>query len=115
MDELQWNIGPLKEDKVSVGVFPEGYIHKDRKFHELRPGVFKVAQKANVPIVVCTIRDTQYIIRNLLRLKRSPVELHLVEVIPAEELTGKTTVEIAQRVRAIMRSDLAEKYQPVNE
>ncbi len=102
----------LKEDKVSIGIFPEGYINKDRKFHEFRPGVFKIAQKAKVPIVVCTIRDTHYIIGNFLKGKSSDVELHLLKVIPAEYLEGKTTVELAKEIHDLMAEDLGEDYRP---
>lgn len=105
----------LKEDKVSVGIFPEGYIRPDRKFHQLRPGVFKIAQKANVPIVVCTIRDTQYVVKNFLKLKPSRVQLHLLDVIPAEQLQGKTTVQIADQIHAMMAADLGEDYRPAEE
>lgn len=96
----------LKDDKVSVGVFPEGYIREDRKFHHFRPGVFKIAQKANVPIVVCTLRNTQYILPNFLKGKPTDVELHLLEVISEEEIQGKTTVEIADRIYNLMAEDL---------
>ena len=102
----------LKEDKVSIGIFPEGYIRPDRKFHQFRPGVFKIAQKANVPIVVCTIRDTQYVVKNFLRFKPSRVQLHLLDVIPAQALQGKTTVEIAQEIHDMMAEDLGPDYRP---
>jgi 1-acyl-sn-glycerol-3-phosphate acyltransferase len=96
----------LKEDKVSIGIFPEGYIHKKRKLQHFRPGVFKIAQKAGVPIVVCTIRNTHYVVKNFLKGKPSDVDLHLLEVIPAQELQGKTTTQIAQRVYDLMAADL---------
>ena len=99
-------ISLLKEDKVSIGIFPEGYICPERKLQHFRPGVFKIAQKAKVPIVVCTLRDTQYVVKNLLKLKPSQVELHLLDVIPPEELEGVTTVEIADRVYRMMAEDL---------
>ena len=102
----------LKEDKVSIGIFPEGYIHKDRKFHQFRSGVFKIAQKANVPIVVCTIRDTHHIVKNFLKGKSTLVQLHLLKVIPAEALQGRTTVDIAQEVHDMMAQDLGEEYRP---
>lgn len=98
----------LKEDKVSVGIFPEGRIHPDRKFHHLRPGVFKIAQKAKVPIVVCTMTNTNYIIKNFLKGKPTEIDLHLVEVIPAEFMEGKTTVDISDYVHSIMAADLGE-------
>ena len=99
-------ISLLKEDKVSIGIFPEGYICPERKLQHFRAGVFKIAQKAKVPIVVCTLRDTQFVVKNLLRLKPSRVELHLLEVIPPEELEGVTTVEIADRIYRMMAGDL---------
>ena len=106
----------LKNDRASIAVFPEGYESKDGRLLPFRPGVFKIAQKAQVPIVVCTLQGTENVIRNLKKFKPLPrVQLHLLEVIPAEELVGKNTVEIAQRVRGLMLADLGEKYLPVNE
>ena len=97
----------LKEDKASIGVFPEGGIlSEDGKLHHFRPGVFKIAQKAQVPIVVCTLKNTRDVIRNMARYRRSGVELSLLEVIPAEELVGVTTTEIADRVYRLMADDL---------
>lgn len=96
----------LKDDKVSVGIFPEGYIPPDRKLRHFRPGVFKIAQKANVPIVVCTIKGSQHVIPNLMKLKPSKMQVHLVEVIPPEDFAGKTTVDIARQVYDVMAHDL---------
>ena len=103
-------ISLLKEDKCSIGVFPEGYTSKDGKLHPFRPGVFKIAQKANVPIVVCTIQNTRPIFKNLKKLKKTDVELHLVEVIPPEEIKGLSTVELSDRIYACMIADLGEKF-----
>ena len=96
----------LKEDKVSIGIFPEGYIHKKRKLQHFRPGVFKIAQKANVPIVVCTVRDTHHVVKNLLKCKTSDIHMHVLDVIPTEQLAGKTTVELAEQVYQMMAADL---------
>ena len=100
----------IKEDKASIAVFPEGGTNHDDKLHPLKPGVFKIAQKANVPIVVCTLNGTRSIVKNGLKLKPTDVHLHLVDVIPAEELKGKTTVEIAERVYEMMLNDLGAEY-----
>lgn len=96
----------LKEDKASVAVFPEGRIHDDRKFHRFRPGVFKIAQKARVPIVVCTLKNAVDMIPNLCKLKPTELELSLLEVIPPEELADVPTTEIAERVYRLMAADL---------
>ena len=97
----------LKEDKASIAVFPEGGIlSEDGKLHHFRPGVFKIAQKANVPIVVCTLKNTKDVVKNIKHLKPSSVEMKVLEVIPAEELKGVTTVDIAHRCYDLMAADL---------
>ena len=97
----------IKEDKASIGVFPEGGIlSEDGKLHHFRPGVFKIAQKANVPIVVCTLKNTKDVIHNMAHYKPSYVEMDVLEVIPAEQLKGVTTVDIAQRCYGIMAENL---------
>lgn len=101
----------LKEDKASIAVFPEGSTNHDELLHPFRPGVFKIAQKANVPIVVCTLKNTRPVLKNVLK-GGTDVELKLVEVIPAEELKGKTTVEISDQVYQMMIADLGEDYRP---
>lgn len=96
----------LKQDEVSVGVFPEGYTSMDEKLHPFRHGVFKIAQKAQVPIVVCTLQNTQKVFRNIVRLKPTDVHLHVLAVISPEELKDVTAVEVGERVYALMAEDL---------
>ena len=96
----------LKEDKASIAVFPEGYTSLDGLLHPFRPGAFKIAQKANVPIVVCTLQNTNKPFKNIAKLKPTHVHLHLVDVIPAEEVKAVTTVELANRIHEMMAQDL---------
>ena len=101
-------ISILKEDKASIGVFPEGYTSKDCRLQPFRNGAFKIAQKAQVPIVVCTLQGTREILHNFIRFRSTTVQLHLVEVIQPEELAGKSTAEIGGRVHEIMARDLGQ-------
>ena len=100
----------IKEDKVSVCAFPEGYTSKDGKLHPFRPGVFKIAQKTNVPIVVCTIQNTRQIFKNLKHLRHTDVELHLVDIIPPESYAGMNTVALSDMVYEKMIADLGEDF-----
>ncbi len=96
----------IKNDEVSIGVFPEGYVSLDKKLHPFRGGVFKIAQKAQVPIVVCTLQNTHHIYDSIKALKPCDVHLHLVGVLQPEELLGRTAVDIAQQVHSMMAEDL---------
>ena len=103
----------LKEDECSIAVFPEGYTSVDGRLHHFRPGVFKIAMKAQVPSVVCTITNTNRVVHNILRLKPTDIELHLIDVIPAEALKGRTAVDISEQVYQMMLNDLGADFAPL--
>ena len=96
----------LKEDKASIAVFPEGGIKGGNVLHPFRHGVFKIAQRTQVPIVVCTLWGTQNVFHNGLRLKPTDVDFHVLGVVQPEEIKGKTAVEVGQLVHSMMAADL---------
>ena len=96
----------IKDDEVSIAVFPEGYIHDDHKLHHFRHGVFKIATKTNVPIVVCTLQNTLQIFENLPKLKPTDVQMHLLDVIAPEQYADMTTVELGEKIYRMMADDL---------
>ncbi len=96
----------IREDKASIAVFPEGYISKNHKLHHFRSGVFKIAQKAKVPVVVCTLTNTHRILENAARLKPTRVDVHVVAVLEPEDFAGETAVELGSRVYGLMAADL---------
>ena len=59
-----------------------------------------------MPIVVCTLKNTKVVVENLMKWKRSDVEMKVLEVIPSEEIKGVTTVDIADRCYRLMAEDL---------
>ena len=96
----------IKEDKASIAVFPEGGIDDDGLLHRFKPGVFKIAQKANVPIVVCTLKNTKEVVHNIFKLKPSYTELNVLETIPVERVKGTNTVDLAHYCHDLMAADL---------
>lgn len=104
----------IKTDEVSIGAFPEGGIFEKDKLHHFRSGMFKIAQKAKVPIVVCTLKGSSDLFHNIRRLKPTHVRLHLVDVIPAEEAAAANTVELGDKIYAMMLQDLGPEYAPEN-
>ena len=96
----------LREDKASVAVFPEGYIHEDKKLHHFRSGVFKIAKKTEVPIVVCTMKNTKDAISNLLHHRHTNIEVSVLATIQPEEYKDITTVDLGERIYRMMAEDL---------
>jgi len=105
----------IKDDAASIGVFPEGYCTLDGRLQHFRPGVFKIAQKTKVPIVVCTVNHTQEIFDNLPKLRPTDVDLHLIGVVQPEEYEDLTTVQLADRVFRMMLEDLGPEYAPLEQ
>ena len=98
----------LKEDKTSIAIFPEGYTSKTGELQPFRNGAFKIAQKAQVPVVVCVLCNTKAILRNMFR-RHTDVYLDVLEIIPPEELTGKNTAQIGNEAHHVMENGIRKR------
>ena len=99
----------LKQDKVSIAVFPEGGTSKSGLLQPFRNGAFKIAQKAGVPIVVCAISNTKAIVKNMFR-RKTDVYLDVLDVIAPETVAElKTTVAIGDHAHKILSEGLAKR------
>ena len=96
----------IKEDKASIAVFPEGGIRGGDVLHPFRSGVFKIALRTQVPVVVCTLWGTQDVFHNGLRLKPTDVDFHVLGVIEPETYKGMTAVDLGNLVHGMMAEDL---------
>ena len=88
----------MKNGYVSVGVYPEGTRSHDMTLLPFHTGVFRIAQKADAPVVVMTVRGTEDIHRRYIK-RRTHVYIHFIEVIPKEEVHSLSTAEMSDRVR----------------
>ena len=96
----------IREDKVSYAIFPEGKCNETGELLlPYRSGAFKIAQKTGIPIVICCIAGTRYIKKQMFR-KRTDLYLDVLDVIPAGEVIGHTTVELAARTHPVMLAGL---------
>ena len=95
----------LINDEVSVGVYPEGKRNYEEGLLPFHNMVFKIALKANVPIVVITVKGADKIHKNY-PLHHSDVIIDVVEVIPAEKVKTMKTSEIGDYVAELMSKNL---------
>ena len=97
----------LQDGATNVAAFPEGATNKTSEpLLPFRNGVFKIAQKADVPIAVCTLCGTRTVLRRMFR-RRSDVYLDILELIPAQDCREQNTAQIGARVRACMEDVLS--------
>ena len=96
----------IKQDKASIAVFPEGGIRGGNVLHPFRHGVFKIALRTQVPVVVCTLWGTQDVFHNGLRLKPTEVDFHVLGVVQPDVYKDMTAVELGRLVHDMMAKDL---------
>lgn len=94
----------LKSGETNVGVYPEGTRSKSGELLPFHDGVFKIAKKADVPVVIVSIRGTENVHKNF-PFKRTKVAVTVLEVIDQETVRNLSTHELA----AITREKLSEK------
>lgn len=86
----------LKANEVSVAIYPEGTRNKSYvgllPFHN---SVYKIAQKANVPIVVVGISGAEKIHKNT-PWKKTDVYLEVLQVLDTETVQSMRTNEIGE-------------------
>ena len=91
----------LREDGISVGIYPEGTRSTGSEPLPFRNGAFKIAQKAGSPIVVAVIRDTERV-RGNFPWRSTDVFLEIRAVMDAADIKGINTSEIGEEVRKWM-------------
>lgn len=109
----------LIRDQVNMAVYPEGTRSKECVLLPFHNGVFKIAKKARVPIVVASVQGTESIHKNYFH-RSSHVEMNIVEVLSAEEVAQTRTHDIGQRVHDSLKKALTdtegaqdEQYHPL--
>ncbi len=96
----------IKTGEVSIGVYPEGTRSKTGELLAFHDGIFRIAQKADVPIAVMSMRGTEQIHKNIFR-RHSDVYLDIVQVIPADEVKNGTTHTLSNGIRELLLKSLA--------
>ena len=91
----------LRKQEVSIGIYPEGTRSKTGRLLPFHNGVFKIAQKAEVPIVVLCITGTEKIAGRT-PFRGTDVYLNVLEVFPAQSVKQTKTEMIGTAVRHLI-------------
>ena len=101
----------LGRDVVNVGVYPEGTRSKAVQMGPFHNAVFKIAQKAKVPILVAQTAGSEKIGKNC-PWRRTDVTIDFCACIPADEVTASSTKALGERVRACLERAGEENDRP---
>lgn len=93
----------LKQQEVSVGVYPEGTRSKDGQLLPFHNGVFKIAKKAGAPIAVLCVTGTEQIFRRT-PLHSTDVYLDVLEVFAAENVEEMKTEMIGTAAHCLIEN-----------
>ena len=88
----------IKNDLVSYGVYPEGTRSKSVNMLPFHDGVFKIAQKAEVPVVVVGIRGSEKV-HERAPWKKTVVFVDVLGVIDAETVKESSSHDLSKTAR----------------
>lgn len=101
----------IKNDKASVGIFPEGYTSLDGNLQSIRNGALKIATKTGSKIVVCTLQGTKEAIDRIF-IHRNHIYFDILEVIDTVDNTH--TNELGERVHSLMAENIDKRRNEAN-
>lgn len=95
----------IDRDITSVVIYPEGTRCRDDELLPFHAGSFKIAQRADVPVVVAALRNTDRVIHNF-PLRRTTVYLDILGVIDVEYVRTHKTKEVAALAQQMIQDKL---------
>ena len=91
----------LNENICAIGIYPEGWVTKTGELQPFRPGAFRIAKKAECPVIVCKITGADKIFKRPL-WKKQDVYFEIKGVVSKEFIREHKTAEISDFAREIM-------------
>lgn len=102
------SIDYIKKGYGSIAISPEGTRSKTRKLLPFRAGVFNIAKRAEVPIVIVGFKNTWKIAEDY-PFKVTHVDMDVLDVLDYDSFKDLTTGEISSIVRKYYIDYLGEK------
>ena len=91
----------LKSGVCSMAVYPEGTRSKTGELLPFHAGSFKIAQKANAPLVIAMVRNTEKVAKSILK-GGTDVYLDILEVVSPERVRAMSTLDLSEYSRSLI-------------
>ena len=99
----------IQDDVASVVIYPEGTRSREDELLPFHAGSFKIAQRTGVPVVISAIHGTDEIVHNV-PLKKTKIEIDILDVLDGDFVKSHTTRETAQIAQKMIQEHLDRKY-----
>lgn len=103
----------IKDDQCSIAVYPEGTRNFKGGLLPFHNGIFKIAQKANVPVVICGIKGAEQMPKNF-PLHGTDIYFDVLDVMSAEQVKSMRCNDIGEHTRILM-TEFIEKHEKEND
>lgn len=97
----------IKNDIVSIGIYPEGTRSKSQQMGEFHAGSFKIAQKAGCPLVISAVRGTETVKYHFWSI--SKVYVDILEVVDGDKVKSMKSVELADYTKKVIADFIRSK------
>ncbi|MBQ7365286.1 MAG: 1-acyl-sn-glycerol-3-phosphate acyltransferase [Clostridia bacterium] len=98
----------IREGIASVAISPEGTRSKSGKLLPFRAAPFSTARKANAPIAVITMTNTEKVFKRF-PWRSTTIALHVVGSVMPDRFDEMNSFELSNYVRQMMLDDLGEE------
>lgn len=95
----------VKEQRASIGIYPEGTRNKGEGLLPFMSGSFKIAKKSGAPIVVAVIKNPENIFKDTI-FKKTHVYLDFLKVIDKDFVATHNTTELSDEARSIIEEKI---------
>ena len=95
----------IRENKASIGIYPEGTRNPQDEMLPFMNGAFKIAKKAHCPVVVAIIRNTEKVSKRA-PFRKTIIYLDFIGILDKEFVEKNNTAEISQAARTMMEQAL---------
>lgn len=95
----------IRNGFCSIGIFPEGTRNRGEGLLPFRAGAFKIAKKAEVPVVIASLKGTDGWKSSLVK-GGCDVTLDILEVIPKEKVAEMSTRELSDTASELIGNNI---------
>ena len=102
-------INVIKSGAASIGIYPEGTRNPSDTLLQFKAGAFKIAQKAECPIVIAVIRNFELVQRNA-PFRKTEVYLDFIGVLDVDYVKQHSCIKISDDVKEMIEKALKNRH-----